>query len=252
MIANLKNLMSVVLVNKHRGELLSELLNRVRSEHGFSDLEKMTYAGRLDPLASGLMIILTGDDVHKKTDYSGLDKFYTAEIVFGIQTDTYDILGMPTELSDTDIAIEKITTVLQGLVGTYDQDYPAYSSKTVDGTPMWSLARDGELPETHPSHTITVYSADVLEIKKISSQKLLQDIHTLCDTVTGDFRQTEIATTWDNQLKNHDRELVLVRIEFVVSSGTYIRSLAHQLGQLTSTGACLYSLHRNTIGDYCV
>ena len=103
--------MSVVLINKYRGELLSELLNRVRSEHGFSDLEKMTYAGRLDPLASGLMIILSGDDVHKKPDSPGLDKSYTAEILIGVETDTYDILGIPTELSDTDIAIEKITTV---------------------------------------------------------------------------------------------------------------------------------------------
>ncbi len=244
--------MSVLLVNKYRGELLHSLLNRVRSEHGFSDLEKLTYAGRLDPLASGLMIILSGDDVHKKPDFSGYDKTYTAEIVIGVETDTYDILGIPTAVSDTDITIEKIGALLEQLIGTYDQDYPAYSSKTVDGTPMWSLARDGELPETHPSHTITVYSADILEIKKITPEKLLRDIHTLCDTVTGDFRQTEIATTWENQLKNHDREFILVRIEFAVSSGTYIRSLAHQLGQLTGTGACLYALHRTSIGDYCV
>ncbi len=252
MIANLKNLMSVVLVNKHRGELLSELLNRVRSEHGFSDLEKMTYAGRLDPLASGLMIILTGDDVHKKTDYSGLDKFYTAEIVFGIQTDTYDILGMPHSLSQVEINPEHLLALLEKIIGTYDQEYPAYSSKTVDGIPLWSLARDGELPEEKPSHQITVYRASLEQVKYINTDELLRTVHTVCDTVTGDFRQSSIRESWDKVLQGNHTQFLVIRVDFTVSSGTYIRTLAHSLGQLTGTGACLLSLYRTRIGDYCL
>lgn len=244
--------MSVVLVNKHRGELLSELLNRVRSEHGFSDLEKMTYAGRLDPLASGLMIILTGDDVHKKPDYLDYDKSYTAEIVFGIQTDTYDILGMPHSYSETKLDSKHLPALLEKLVGTYDQEYPAYSSKTVEGIPLWSLARDGELPDEKPSHVITVYRASLEQVNYITTDELLRTVHTVCDTVTGDFRQSSIRESWDNLLQNNTTQFLVIRVQVTVSSGTYIRTLAHSLGQLTGTGACLLSLHRTRIGDYCL
>lgn len=244
--------MSVVLVNKHRAELLSELLNRVRSEHGFSDLEKLTYAGRLDPLASGLMIILTGDDVHKKPDYLDYDKSYTAEIVFGIQTDTYDILGIPHSCSETKSDPEHIPALLEKIVGTYDQEYPAYSSKTVDGIPLWSLARDGELPDEKPSHTITVYDASLEQIRYSTPDEILQTVHIVCDTVTGDFRQNIIRESWDKTLQKSTTNFIVARIVFTVSSGTYIRTLAHSLGKLTGTGACLLSLHRTRIGDYCL
>ena len=56
--------------------------------------EKMTYAGRLDPLAEGALLILAGNAVHKKEKYLKLDKEYEGEILFGFNTDTYDILGL--------------------------------------------------------------------------------------------------------------------------------------------------------------
>ena len=57
--------------------------------------EKMTYAGRLDPLAEGALLILAGNAVHEKEKYLKLDKEYEGEILFGFTTDTYDILGLP-------------------------------------------------------------------------------------------------------------------------------------------------------------
>ena len=57
--------------------------------------EKMTYAGRLDPLAEGVLLILAGNAVHEKEKYLKLDKEYEGEILFGFTTDTYDILGLP-------------------------------------------------------------------------------------------------------------------------------------------------------------
>ena len=53
----------------------------------------ITYAGRLDPMAEGVLILLTGKEVHKVKEYMKLDKEYEAEILFGFETDTYDILG---------------------------------------------------------------------------------------------------------------------------------------------------------------
>ena len=53
----------------------------------------MTYAGRLDPMASGVLLVLAGEETKNKDKYLGLDKEYDFEILFGFATDTYDILG---------------------------------------------------------------------------------------------------------------------------------------------------------------
>jgi len=53
----------------------------------------MTYAGRLDPLAEGLLLVLTGEECKNKEKYLGLDKEYEVDVLFGFATDTYDILG---------------------------------------------------------------------------------------------------------------------------------------------------------------
>ena len=55
---------------------------------------KVTYAGRLDPLAYGLVIILTDEDVHKRDEFTGKNKIYQFNVIHGIQTDTFDIMGM--------------------------------------------------------------------------------------------------------------------------------------------------------------
>mgnify|MGYP000153282325 CR=1 FL=1 len=55
----------------------------------------ITYAGRLDPMAEGVLLLLAGDEVHKNEEYQKLDKEYEAEILIGFNTDTYDVLGIP-------------------------------------------------------------------------------------------------------------------------------------------------------------
>ena len=83
-----------IIVYKNLGETPLECLERVRSEQGIADDIPMTYAGRLDPMAEGLLIILIGEECKNKEKYLGLDKTYEFKILVGFSTDTYDLLGM--------------------------------------------------------------------------------------------------------------------------------------------------------------
>ena len=86
-----------VFVNKQPGETPLEALARYRATR--PDLvatTPMTYAGRLDPMASGTLLVLVGDECKNKDAYLGLDKEYEIEVLFGISTDTQDALGIAT------------------------------------------------------------------------------------------------------------------------------------------------------------
>ncbi|MDQ3244755.1 MAG: tRNA pseudouridine(55) synthase TruB, partial [bacterium] len=84
---------SFYLLNKKEGETPLEALESFRVKAKIGKEVKMTYAGRLDPMASGLLIILAGEECKNKEKYLRLDKEYNFEVLFGFATDTYDILG---------------------------------------------------------------------------------------------------------------------------------------------------------------
>jgi tRNA pseudouridine55 synthase len=86
-------------INKPAGMTPLEALESLRASRPELAGAPMTYAGRLDPLACGVLVVLTGEDVHSKEQFLGLDKQYEAEILFGFETDSYDILGIPSAAS---------------------------------------------------------------------------------------------------------------------------------------------------------
>ena len=84
----------VIVLYKKEGETPLECINRAKEEGVIPKEEKATYAGRLDPMAEGLLIILTGESVHKKEEYLKLSKEYEVEVLLGVSSDTGDILGV--------------------------------------------------------------------------------------------------------------------------------------------------------------
>jgi tRNA U55 pseudouridine synthase TruB len=84
-------------IYKKLGETPLEALERTRTEHSIAADVPMTYAGRLDPLVEGQMIILIGEECKNKDAYTKLGKTYEFEILSGVSTDTYDLLGLVTD-----------------------------------------------------------------------------------------------------------------------------------------------------------
>ena len=240
-------------IYKQAGETPLEALEKFRTEQKIDKAVPITYAGRLDPMAEGELIILIGDECKNKEKYLGLDKEYEIEIVFGISTDTYDALGLA-EIGE-EVEISKMARNFSSLdlskyCGKFNQKYPPYSSKTVGGKQLHNLAREDNLPDEMPTKQVEIYSIEIVENKKISAITLLEYIIPKIDLVHGDFRQDIIKSKWREILgksnsTNNDFKLLKCRIK--CSSGTYMRSLANKIGQDMGIGAFTLTIKRTEI-----
>lgn len=213
---------------------------------------KMTYAGRLDPMAEGVLLILAGDSVHKKDHYLKMEKEYESEILFGFETDTYDVLGLPLKKHKTKISDTEIKKEIEKLRGEISLPLPPYSSYKIKGKPLFSWAREGRLNEIEiPLRKTEARDIKFLKSHNIRLENLIKTIVNRIDKVSGDFRQSEIKNEWEKILKDKsDQTFKIVKIKFLVSSGTYIRSIAHELGKRLGASAVLFSLKRTRVGDY--
>ncbi|OGC58651.1 tRNA pseudouridine(55) synthase TruB [candidate division WWE3 bacterium RIFOXYD2_FULL_43_10] len=196
----------------------------VAKVRGVLKVKKAGHAGTLDPLAGGVLVVLTGDDTKKQAKFMEMEKEYVAEIVFGAKSPTYDLEVLPTLVTTPDSAetFEKIKEILPLFTGEIEQIIPPYSAKKVEGKPMYKLARQG-LEMVEQRKTVTISSIDVMEQKS-------------CELNTD----KGVAV------------LPCVTLRIKCSSGTFVRSLAHELGEKLKTGGILVSLVRSAVGEYKV
>ena len=240
-------------IYKKTGETPLETINRLRADKPEYQNAKITYAGRLDPLAKGVLILLAGDAVYEKEKYLKLDKEYEAEILFGFETDTYDILGLPKKNRKIeDFKKEKLAESLKIFIGTNKMPFPPYSSYKIKGKALFEWARAGKIKEIKiPEKEREIYKIKILHLYKIAGKNLLAQISRKIKKVKGDFRQREILKQWDKILKNKlSIEFQTVKIKIECSSGTYVRAIAHKLGQNLKSGAVLLGLRRTKIGGF--
>ena len=227
---------------KNVGETPLECLNRSRADLHIGESVPMTYAGRLDPMAEGKLLVLIGDECRKRDHYLGLAKEYRVRIVFGFRTDTHDALGLAERGGIIDVASLPVP-----FPGRFIQKYPPYSSKTVNGTPLHELARRDLLPEVLPEREVEIFSVTEESRGKISASELKREIFGKIDLVKGDFRQGLIKARWEDVLNNPTEVFPIIDLSIKCSSGTYMRSLAEDLGKISGSGAFAVSIVRTEI-----
>ena len=240
-----KLIKKIIIVNKKEGETPLEALELFRAKHKeYKDLP-ITYAGRLDPMASGVLILLAGEEAKKKEEYLGLDKEYEFEVLFGFATDTYDILGKVTQISHGLFeGLEgAIKSNLKYFTGKFVQKYPPYSSKTVKGKPMFEYSRENIKIEA-PEREVNVKSLKLIKMRIIKSKKLLENIKKRIKKVKGDFRQKEIIKLWQKNLNHRETKYAMAYFKIKCGSGTYVRGIANSLGEKISIPALAYSIKR--------
>lgn len=211
------------------------------------------YAGRLDPQADGVLLILIGDENKKRKSYEQLNKAYTFEILFGIETDTYDIMGKITnmKINYSEISPTFLTSLANQYLGTWSQSYPPYSSPRVNSKPLFYWARKNAIHTIKiPEKKVEVKNISLLNIAHINSQNLLQTIKNRINIVTGDFRQQEIITNWEENIKKLQYDLTVARFEVTCSSGLYVRALVQDLGTKLQIPTLAYSITRTAVGPY--
>jgi len=232
---------NVIVCSKEVGETPLERLEIERFSHGISVDIPMTYAGRLDPMAEGVLIILVGEECKKKEKYLGLNKEYEIEVLFGVKTDTGDVLGLIKNI-DTDMTDVKKTEKINlcKYIGKFDQEYPKYSSKRI--------AKDFD--EIEPKN-VEIYLIENLGEREVRGLEIAENVITRVTKVKGDFRQKEIIEKWKEFEENYKEEkFKIIRIKVACSSGTYMRSLAERMGENTGTLGVAYSIKRISVGEY--
>jgi len=201
----------ILLIDKPKGITSFDLVRAVRRKTG---AKKVGHAGTLDPLAHGLMVVGVNDSTKELKHYIGANKVYEAEICIGERSATGDAEGpiIETQVA-TGIPIANIKNALKNMRGVVRLEVSIYSATKRGGEALYKKARRGE-KVTPPQRDMEVLQSELL----------------------------------DKPTEKNNRTYCNVR--FTVGSGTYIRSLAEELGRQLGYPARLENLCRTQVGNF--
>lgn len=252
-----------VVLHKKRGQTPLEVLSALKSAHPELADVPMSYAGRLDPMAEGKLLVLIGDECKRQNKYTKLDKEYEIEVLLGMKTDTGDVLGLPEYSKEQKKKNQKqIRAALQHELGSHSRKYPKFSSKTVNGKPLFLYSLEGTLDTILiPEHIETIYTIQNLESYQLNTAQLSTRIQELLSEVPrsdepskvlgADFRQDEVRAKWIELFRAvPDQEFMILRLRVACGSGSYMRTLAERIGASLGTNALALSINRTKIGKY--
>jgi len=197
-----------IVIQKPKGRTSHDVVEVARRLLGF---RQIGHLGTLDPLATGVLVLLLGRATRLARFYSGRRKRYACTIRFGFATDTYDADGKAAGPDQApQISLEEIQPFVAELTGRLMQMPPAFSAKKIAGRPAHELARKNRPVE------LKAVEVEVFEFR--------------IDSVEGSR----------------------VRCTIECGAGTYIRSLAHDLGAKQGSGAHLEEISRIAVGEFTV
>ena len=196
-----------IIVNKPKDMTSHAVCNKIRS---IMKTKKVGHSGTLDPLATGVLVVAVGKATKLINYLENQDKTYVAEALFGVQTDSYDILGNTLNCDEnSNLTNEEIDSALLKLKESETQIPPIYSAIKVNGKKLYDYAKNGEEVEILP-RAIKIHS--LKRVNDIKEKKVL--------------------------------------IEVSANKGFYVRSLINDLGLELNTYAAMSALTRTKAGLY--
>ena len=212
-----------------------------------------SHTGTVDPMAEGVIIVLLGEERHKKYEFAEWTKEYVFEVVFGASTDTYDGLGLLTSFHDGFVDEDSVEKALESFKGDYVQDVPTYSSAKVNGKPLHWFARNAQLSGVEiPRRAGHVYEIELLDFYTKDFKHAVREIAEKINLVTGDLRQEKIKTRWAQLSETVDtgKTVQIAKIRVKMSKGLYVRSLSQDIAEKLKTSGFVFSLVRTRNGEY--
>ena len=201
----------LLVLDKPAGMTSHDVVDIVRRATGE---RSVGHLGTLDPMATGVLPLLLGKYTRLAQFFGTADKSYEGTIRFGYPTDTFDAEGTPAaEAQPLVLSLEELRSLASPFHGETQQMPPVFSAKKIGGVPAHKLARAGKPVEVKPAR-IVIHRFDLLSLEGPSPME--QSAH----------------------------------FEMQVSAGEYVRSVAHELGQLAGCGAHLATLRRTQAGAF--
>lgn len=195
--------------------------------------KKATHTGVLDPMAEGVIIVLTSDRRLEKNTFSNGTKKYEFDLVFGLSTDSFDGMGLVTQIDLSNKPFKKcIEKVLPLMVGDYSQTVPLFSAQKVNGKKLFMYPRLGLPSPELPVKKGTIFNLELTDYSQIQLAPLIKEITEKIKNIRlGEFRQGQISQGWKSLSELVDINEMVVRATFTVetSRGLYIRSLSQDI-----------------------
>lgn len=203
----------LLLIDKPAGWTSHDVVAKLR---GILKIRAIGHAGTLDPFATGLLVLGVGKGTKSLTALVGVDKEYEAVIRLGATSDTFDKEGVITPMDSrfhgNDLTIDEIDCVLNQFRGGYEQLAPLHSAKKIGGKKLYDLARAGKATE------------DMRPKKQVKIDEIMI-----------------LHYAWPD-----------LSIRVKCGSGTYIRSLADDIGRALGVGGYCEELRRTKVGEFDV
>ena len=195
-----------LVINKPKGKTSHDMVDAIRHIAGF---RQIGHLGTLDPLATGVLVLLLGKATRLVRFYAGRRKRYHAGFRFGFATNTYDAEGVAQGPETTPVLNRELLERLAAeSLGRFEQMPPLFSAKKVHGRPAYELARKNQAVELKPA------AVELFEYRLLGTDG------------------------------------PVARFSIECSSGTYIRSLAHDMGLKVGCGAHLSEICRTAVGEF--
>lgn len=200
-------LSGIFLIDKPSGITSHDVVDILRKR---LDCQKIGHSGTLDPMATGLMILLIGSATKYQSKLQNCSKVYNGDILLGVETDSWDCDGKVVKESPvTDINFAKIKNIISFFSGKVIQQVPPFSAVRYKGTHLYKLAR-----------------------KRLSVPSI----------------KREVNIKW----KSYSYRAPEIHFELECSGGTYVRSIAYEIGKMLGCGGCLKKLRRLKISNWNV
>lgn len=246
---------TVIAIDKPRQWTSFQVVNKVKSvirqTYGIKKF-KIGHAGTLDPLATGLLLVCVGKATKRIDELQSGEKVYTGTMVLGATTPCYDLeRAIDHYYPYQHITLELIQEKLSHFTGPIEQVPPIFSAVKIDGQRAYVYAREAKMGDEIPSPTPKKILVKEIAITNFRQGEKIEPLDLIAPTEALENSGCQ------SHLYNHPQGIIpehLPQIDFRIccGKGTYIRSLARDIGLALDSGAFLASLRREKIGDYSI
>ena len=221
---------------------------------------KVGHAGTLDPLATGVLLVCIGPATKRAEELQKHDKEYVAGVSFGATTPSFDLeKGIDARFPCSHIEKESVEEALKAFIGEQMQVAPLFSAKSVDGVRAYELARKafkaGEaIPEgLLRAARINISECELLDFRKSAAgQETPEPGRNAAGQEAGGAEKRTEGASFRINVAMDDPELPHAKIRIACSKGTYIRSLARDIGAVLESGGHLTGLRRTRSGSFLI
>ena len=223
----------MITVTKTSGETMDQLINKIKKEYNYN---KIAYTARLDPMARGLVPLLIDDECKNIKTHLIKSKIYQVKVIFGVQTDSDDPLGIITNKLLIDNLIQNNYTDYFELINyEFQQNYHYFSTKMLNHRLRKNF--------TEASHKVTIYKSEIIDSGILEYNKWLTKIISKINSIdkTKNFRQVETIKQWTEL--NIDK-LPYIKLRLHVSSGFFIRQFVRDTSVKIGIPLMAYDIHR--------